>query len=242
MYPTGARGGDTLWEGTGGNSRSCPFPSPPSLDVGGLFGSYRRYWVPPAKGSQAHSQRCSLPVVTGPEAESPGGPDLKSLSSSFEQLGEGGSGSGLRSSPQQGAPGRPGDRASSPPPLGSKAVEWRGLVLSTRLRTQLTGTIGAAGRLFILRLVQGTRSGCQGGSRVARTGKSDAPRVLAASILKKPTASAGCSLPSLWGGAGQGTQKSPAPLEVWWLVVATQDGGPVLAVLGWPPGCFLVAS
>lgn len=44
------------------------------------------------------------------------------------------------------------------------------------------------------------------------------------------------------GVGGWGAQKSLAPLEVWWLVVATQDGGPALALLGWPPGCFLVAS
>lgn len=65
-------------------------------------------------------------------------------------------------------------------------------------------------------------------------------------ILKNPTASACCSLPSVHGrrgrGVGKGAQKSLAPLEVWWLVVATQVGGLALALLGWPPDCFLVAS
>lgn len=41
------------------------------------------------------------------------------------------------------------------------------------------------------------------------------------------------------GGAGL---KEPSASEVWWLVVATQDGGPALTLPGWPPGCFLVAS
>lgn len=32
------------------------------------------------------------------------------------------------------------------------------------------------------------------------------------------------------------------PLEVWWLVVAPQDGDPAMALQGWPPGSFLVAA
>ena len=44
------------------------------------------------------------------------------------------------------------------------------------------------------------------------------------------------------GIEGGGTQKSLEPLQTWWLVVATQDGGPVLTLLGRRPGGFLTAS
>lgn len=106
---------------------------------------------------------------------------------------------------------------------------------------------------FIFHLVQGTR--LQGVRRLEcglgskEQGSLNFFLVFCCFVTKEPIASACCSLPILWGevrrgerDTGGGAQKSLAALEVWWLAVATQDGDLVLALPGWPPGCFLVAS
>lgn len=46
----------------------------------------------------------------------------------------------------------------------------------------------------------------------------------------------------VYGEGKRGALMSQKPPEAWWLVAATQDWGLVLALPGWPKGCFFIAS